>query len=359
MMASSMLGRDRDVEPLPHPDGRGVHAALEEVLLQALSEGPCFVSFSGGRDSSAILALASDVARRHALPLPVPVTMRFPRAPDTEETVWQQVVLEHLRLPKAEVVELDLELDALGSAATDTLREHGILWPGNAYMHRPVFELARGGTLLTGIGGDEVFGTRVPRRSARQLAVAALPRRAREALWLRRTPFAEYGWLTPIGRMRVYRSLAREDIAYPHRWDRGLRFWYLTRAFGALVGTLGLVARGCSVEVVNPLLDRQVLAELSATGNARGFASRSAALSWLCGDLLPERAITRSGKATFHGAVWGPAVRAFAAEWAGEGLDPRNVDIQRLKEELQRPRPDFRTVLLLQKAWLHTAQREG
>ena len=58
-------------------------AALEAVVLRALLRPPCLVSFSGGRDSSLVLAIASDVARRHGLPLPVPATNRFPgRAPD-------------------------------------------------------------------------------------------------------------------------------------------------------------------------------------------------------------------------------------------------------------------------------------
>ena len=44
--------------------------ALEAAVRPALERSPCVVSFSGGRDSSAVLAVATQVARREGLPLP-------------------------------------------------------------------------------------------------------------------------------------------------------------------------------------------------------------------------------------------------------------------------------------------------
>ena len=55
-------------------------AAFEAAILPGLRRSPCLVSFSGGRDSSAVLATATAVARREGLPLPVPITHRFPSA---------------------------------------------------------------------------------------------------------------------------------------------------------------------------------------------------------------------------------------------------------------------------------------
>lgn len=72
--------------------------ALKAILLPALERQPCAVAFSGGRDSSAILAVAVDLARREGLPLPVPVTNVFPDAPETDELVWQELVIRHLAL---------------------------------------------------------------------------------------------------------------------------------------------------------------------------------------------------------------------------------------------------------------------
>ena len=70
------LGRSGRARPLD---------AIEDVIRPALLRPPCLVSFSGGRDSSAILATATAIARRDGLALPIPATYRFPEAPHTQE----------------------------------------------------------------------------------------------------------------------------------------------------------------------------------------------------------------------------------------------------------------------------------
>ena len=67
--------------------------AIDQVLLEALSRTPCLISFSGGRDSSAMLAAAVAVARREGLDLPVPATLVFPQSEDSNEDEWQAMVL--------------------------------------------------------------------------------------------------------------------------------------------------------------------------------------------------------------------------------------------------------------------------
>lgn len=356
-LADLMLGPDDDVSPLPPPRPGGLAAALESVFADALSRTPCVVSFSGGRDSSAVLALAAEVARREGLDPPVPVIMRFASVPASEETAWQEMVIDHLALDTVEVLSLSDELDALGPAATEFLHAHGLCWPANAYMHRPVVELARGGTLLTGIGGDELFSTTAPRRSLRQLAVASLPRRAREELRLARRPPQGYQWLTPRGARLVRRAFVRDELRCPYRWDRALHHWYASRAFAALDGTIGLVAEERHVDVVNPFLDRQVLAELAKLGGARGFRTRTEAMRRVCGALLPDAVLSRRSKATFGGVAWGPRTRAFVADWDGSGVDPAFVDVARLRVALNAEEPDSCTMPLLQQAWLHATAR--
>ncbi len=49
--------------------------AIGDVLVEALSRPPCLLSFSGGRDSSGLLALATKLSREQGLELPVPATM--------------------------------------------------------------------------------------------------------------------------------------------------------------------------------------------------------------------------------------------------------------------------------------------
>ncbi|HEX8067149.1 MAG TPA: asparagine synthase-related protein [Thermoleophilaceae bacterium] len=366
VLANLLLGPDGDAPPLPAAEGIGVHAALERAVLRALRRPPCLVSFSGGRDSSAILAVAAAAARRHGLPDPVPAIMRFPDAPETDEAAWQELALSHVGIREPAVIELRDELDALGPAATAALRRGGVRWPGNAHMHAPILERARGGSLLTGIGGDELLGTtasrhvllarrraRPRRRDAASVALAALPRPVRAAVWRRRGA-PPHPWLTPAGAALVARALAREEVSWPHRWDRSVGHWHRSRAYAALDGALAALAVEHDVAVVNPFLDPVVLAELAVAGGSTGFPSRTDAMRTLFGDLLPAELVARPGKAAFPGALWGPAVREFAAAWGGEGVDRELADVDALRREWLAAEPDFRTILLLHAAWLRT-----
>jgi asparagine synthase (glutamine-hydrolysing) len=355
-----------DARPeLPPAEGIGVQAALERALLPALQRAPCLASFSGGRDSSAVLAAAVRTARRRGLPDPIPVIMRYPAAPATEERGWQELVLAHLGVREVEVIELRHELDALGPIAMGVLRRLGPHWPGNAHMHVPLLERAAGGSLLTGVGGDELFGTRaarhvlVARRQVRParadlrgLARAVLPRRIRANLW-RPSPGTRQPWLSEAGAALVRRELGREEAAWPHRWDRSVGRWYRTRAFEALIGVPAAIASEWDARIVNPLLDPSVLAELAVEGGATGFESRAAAMRRLFGDLLPDQVLARQGKAVFSGVIWGPATRDFAARWSGAGVEERYVDGAVLRAQWLSQEPDFRTILLLHAAWLH------
>lgn len=355
VLSSVLLGRD-DPSPGPLPEaGAGVRATLDAVLCPALARGPCFVSFSGGRDSSAVLALACDAARRHGLALPIPVTMRFPAARDADERSWQELVLAHLGVSRHEVVTLGEELDALGPAGAAFLRRHGVRWPANAYMHAPLTELARGGTILTGVGGDELFENSSPPRRLRSVALSRMPRWFRAQVRRRRDRTDGYGWLTVAGRGRVARALAAEEVSWPYPWDAAVEHWYGTRAFAGLDGTLALLGHAAAVSIVNPLLAPGVLAELRRAGGARGFPSRADAVRWLTADLLPAAVIERRSKAVFDTPVWGPETRGFVTSWAGEGVDPRAVDVAQLKLECTRAQPDARCLMVVQTAWLAAA----
>ena len=135
---------------------------LERVIRRS-STPPCGVAFSGGRDSSAVLAVATHVARRDGLPDPVPITRVFPEAPATDETEWQELVVRHLGLRDWIRLQLTDELDLLGPLATPRLREHGVLWPPTLHGDIPLLEpVAQGGSLIDGEGGDEVFGVAAP-----------------------------------------------------------------------------------------------------------------------------------------------------------------------------------------------------
>ncbi len=363
VLASLLLGPGANVPELPPPPEGGVRGAIEQAVLPALLRRPCVVSFSGGRDSSAVLAVAVEVARRHGLPDPVPVMMRFPGAPETDETAWQDRVLAHLGVSDAEVLSLADELDALGPIATAVLRRHGVRWPANAYMHVPIIRVAAGGSLLTGAGGDELLGTRAAAhvllahgcaplgmRSVRAAVAAALPRRVRELRLRKGMPGAR--WLTPAGNALVRQALAREEIGWPNRWNASIGHWRRSRAFAAVDRGIALVAEGADVHVVNPLIDPAVLAALARAGGPTGFRGRGSAMRCLVGDLLPDALLDRPTKAIFSSPFWGPGARAFGAAWDGRGVDRRHVDVEALRREWAAPHPDFRTGMLLHAAWV-------
>src|SRR3954470_23508060 len=145
------------LEPLPEADGGPVEA-LERMILGALQRGPVVVPFSGGRGSSTILALAARVARREGLAPPVAATHRFPGVAGTEEDEWQELVIRHLGIADWEILRMGDALDVVGPVARAAIARHGPLYPPNAHFTVPFAKLARGGTVLTGLDGDKVFG---------------------------------------------------------------------------------------------------------------------------------------------------------------------------------------------------------
>ena len=184
-------------------------AAMERALVEPLRRGPCLVSFSGGRDSSAVLAVATAVARREGLAPPIPATLRFPTASDTAETEWQESVVSHLGLDDWIRLEATDELDCVGPVATAALARHGLLWPSNAHFHTPLFAHAHGGSFLTGIGGDEMLGPSRWLHARRVLAGQVRPR-PRDVLAV---AFA----LAPP---RVRRLVTRRRMRAPFPWLR-------------------------------------------------------------------------------------------------------------------------------------------
>ena len=133
---------------------------LEELLLEALTGNQCLVTFSGGRDSSAVLAVALGVARRSGLPEPIPLTLLYPGVADADESAWQQLVIDHLRPREWLRLTLDpASASFLGPVATKSLVSRGLIWPPTLHLHCGWWEHARGATIITGEGGDAVFGT--------------------------------------------------------------------------------------------------------------------------------------------------------------------------------------------------------
>ncbi|MGZ8783268.1 MAG: asparagine synthase-related protein [Gaiellaceae bacterium] len=336
-------------------------AAFERSLLPALRRSPCLVSFSGGRDSSAVLAVATLVARRESLPDPIPATLRFPSAAESAESEWQEQVVHHLGLTDWIRIERTAELDCVGPVATAALAEHGLLWPCNAHFHVPVIESARGGSLLTGIGGDELLGPtrwwyarrvlgrreRFRPRDLLAIGLALAPPALRRPV-LRRKTTVPYPWLRPDAVAELERGLADDEAAEPFGWRRRIE-WRADRR-DLHVGPASLVALGRADDVVlsHPLFGEEFASALAAHTGASRFRSRQEAMDALFGDVLPPPVRARSTKASFDGAFWHEHSRELVARWNGDGVDRDLVDPEALREEWLKGTPDPRTYTLLQ-----------
>ncbi|MFC7494563.1 MULTISPECIES: asparagine synthase-related protein [unclassified Nocardioides] len=354
--------------PPPLPGTRRTpREALDDAIRPALLAGPCYVTFSGGRDSSAVLAAATALARREGHPLPIPVTRCYPDIPATDESRWQRMVIDHLGL--SEWVRFELrkdESDLLGDTARAGLRTRGLLWPAPLQAHGFVFEQLHGGSLLTGEGGDAVFGARritpltVMRRRGKPsralvggAITSSLPRplRRRRAERRARTS-AQSRWLTPAALERHARLVANDAAQEPLRYDEAtwaIRWW---RSFTTIRHNHTLAAAEFGITAHDPLIDAGFLAALARAGGVGGFLGRTSVMRALFSDVLPPEVVARQTKAAFNLVNRGEATTEFARSWDGSGVDHDLVDAERLREVWLSDRPTMATGLLLQQAWM-------
>ena len=367
-----IFGRRRS--PAPPTDetlqSSGIRESLEELLVPALSRTPCLVAFSGGRDSSALLAMATHVARSHGLELPVPITFRFDQHSDTWESEWQEQMVRHLGLDNWEVFPIRSELDSLGPMACEVLGRHGLYWPSNSHSIIPLLKAAASGALIHGNGGDELFTSLIKtkemsltqifrafplHRALRVAPVAILPTPLRIRAQYRR------GMRLPWLRLSARREVMRVFVANSLQRVRGQRHYlelmndsrYLELARAILM----VLARDAGVELCQPFLDPRFFNAVLAQVPEEGYPSRNAALQAFFGDLLPETVAQRTTKAKFTEVFWGPASREFARRWDGTGLDNSLIDPERLKREWSKGRPDARSNTSLHAAWLASQGR--
>jgi asparagine synthetase B (glutamine-hydrolysing) len=352
-----------DEETLETPLG-----ALEAVIRPCLLRPPCLVSFSGGRDSAAVLATATALAAREGVPSPIPATIA-PVARSANETEWQEQIVRHLRLDEWVRIAIDDELDAVGPVATRVLRTHGLLWPFNTHLHAPLLAAARGGSLLTGIGGDELFSTSPSRlalvlagqarpelRDVARLAVAITPQSVSRAIFARRMPM-DFPWLRPEARRELRRAWGAQAAAEPHDRRSQIHWLRRLRSFRIGLSSLQLLAEEERVSLVHPFATRRAGAAVASAGGRLEPRDRTAAMQSIFADLLPPAVVDRVTKAVFDEVFWHRHSREYAARWDGTGLDEELVDVDVLRELWSSPRPPGQTFTLLQAAWLASEER--
>ena len=80
--------------------------------------------------------MAASVAAREGLAAPVPITACFD-AVETDETGWQQLVVEHLGIDEWITVDIGDELDLLGPLGRAFLLRHGLRYPQTPISRSP------------------------------------------------------------------------------------------------------------------------------------------------------------------------------------------------------------------------------
>lgn len=350
---------------------QGALAALEDEARRLLERPPCVVAFSGGRDSSAVLAVFTRVARREGLPEPIVLTARWDDVPASQETEWQEHVVSALDIANWEIIRPGEDLDLLGPLATETLACDGLLWPAPSYCFIPMARNASGGVLVTGEGGDELFGLwsfaqtwwrirHLKRPDLRALAALALafgPVGLRRQIWLRKVSTYQ-DWLTPEASYAHARALADEMATEPPRWDRQLELTLSQRTLRLGLSTFARLCAGEGARFAAPLLAPGFVAALAKGGERTGFGGRSSVMTHVFGGILPEAILTRSTKATFGEVFWGPASRAFAREWEGQGTNKALVDPIKIRRAWLAPLPVYGAALGLHAAWLARSSQQ-
>jgi asparagine synthetase B (glutamine-hydrolysing) len=350
-------------------DGLTPRAALEDAVLAAMRRPPCVVAFSGGRDSSALLAVASRVAAANGLDPPAAVSFAFPGT-SVDETRWQRMVVERLGIESWERIEVRDELDFIGPIATSVLSRHGLLFPPHAHLFAPVLERADGGTVLSGIGGDEVFDRwryeqlmevlrrqRAPRPGDLRQAVACVAPEAIRRRLIERHTRQPMSWLTPEATRRARADRARSVASAPRKYDRGLSWLAGRRNVATAIRGIERIARGAGARVAYPFLDDRFMAAVARDGGVTGFGGRDGAWPRMFGDALPEQLVRRPDKATFDAVYFAGPCNDFADRWGGEGAPAGIVDPEGLRAIWRQPFHRLRTGLLVQALWLATRER--
>lgn len=348
--------------------------ALETRIADAVkaANGQIAVLFSGGRDSSAVLATATAVCRRLGADDPTTVTAVYPNDPATDEYEWRREVLKHLRLTNAVEVEITTERRMLSSQTRSSLEAWGTVWPPAVHTQSRYFDVSPRAVFLTGEGGDGVIdGGRItpltlvvsdfPRVSKRLLAAAAhslTPDAIHMANQRRAWATGHtWPWVRPERRNQVAGALV--SPRGPLNWGASRLHVPLQRSVQLVLQNTVVAARRVGADLRHPLLDAHFLTALAGEGGTWGYRGRTDAFRRLFGDLLPDQVLARTTKAAFNTSRWGDGERDFASSWTGTGVDHDIIDYKLLREEWLSESPHPVAQFLVHDAWLAERSATG
>lgn len=301
------------------PGGR-VLDVLADAVRPALERPPCLVSLSGGMDSSFLLAAATRAARRDGLPDPVPITWRFTRAPDADETERQDAVVAALGLTEHVVLAAGDDLDLLGPVAADFLTRYGLRSPCNLHLHLPLVAAAAGGSLLTGAGGDQVLGGHAPRQwTTRRRVAQRVPPPVLAAVARRRHD--RFPWLTAPASRRLTARWLSDQRSRPASGLPRMRFESTTRFLALATAAFDEMGIGHDTLVRHPFLDAALQGTLAGLLSRRPGMRRHELLAAASAGLLPALVTALHPKARFHQVF----VRAATADFIRRRPDPARL----------------------------------
>jgi asparagine synthase (glutamine-hydrolysing) len=294
---------------------------------------------------------------------------------EADETAWQEMVVRHLGLRDwVRLTDLDA-FDILGARAQAGLQQHGVLWPPMLHCHAALVDLAAGGgSLVTGQGGDEVLGLQrsaalaymIKKRPRPTLplvrhglhAIAPVP--VRRALQRRTADSgAASPWLAAEQALTTDVIMADDAAETPLDYRRSVVRHRRRRNVIAGQVNYGRVLADAQVDLVQPFYDAGFAAGLASSGGRLGHLSRTSLMRMLFSDVLPDAVLSRDTKARFGAVAVGETARQFMAEWNGEGVDPRVVDVEIFRQACLQPTPNFSVQALLQTAWLACHERRS
>lgn len=356
------------------PKGSTARSVLHDLVVAGLSRPPCVISFSGGRDSSALLAVTADAARKEGLPLPVAATFRYEGEPETEETEWQELVVRHVGVGDWEKLDIGNAHDVLSPAARELLLDEGLCFPASLSAKTVINTRAAGGTVMSGEGGDEIFGRRRStvfkkvvkdpamlrkRRGLREAALYLGPQASRSYTWRRALG---NGLSSPLSYLKkdvfegLIARLAAHQTSEPFDNSKSLA-WHLRRKLIVRhQESLTALALRDNARHFDPFLDPRFVAAYARQVRPFGLLSRTHAMRFLFADMLPDSVLTRESKAVFNRAMLTDVARDFALNWKGGGINTDYVDVDALRAAWLSDWPPVQSFCLMQQAWLSENQ---